>query len=267
MWQSRGIQARTIEQASKRLQSASNVVLLMGAGCSKAAGIPLGSEIVDELKQHGAQSSSLSYSAVVRATFPSAQQRNSFFESKCAGKSPTKGHKHLAEHITSCKLILTTNFDMLLEKSFQGRDVDLFVLDAVDEESKCKTFVDRFKHGNRSAALRCVVKLHGTYTSTTSNTYDELEKVKGHIVSAIMSAVSSMQAPLLVVLGYSGGDRSIETLIKTVFNSEGSVMWVASGPPSLDELTDFLCEKKAIFVDTNGAFFDDYMTVLFPISK
>ena len=169
--------------------------LLLGSGISRAAGIPTGWEITLDLirkvsklegadcepdpadwynKQHGA---SPDYSALLDglATTPTERQQliRSYFEPTEDErdqnlKSPTKAHVAIAKLAASgyIRVILTTNFDRLIEKALHDADISPTVISTTDQLKGALPLV----HSGVT-----VIKLHGDYLDTRiKNTGEEL---------------------------------------------------------------------------------------------
>ena len=160
--------------------------LLLGSGISRAAGIPTGWEITLDLirkvsklegadcepdpadwynKQHGA---SPDYSALLDglATTPTERQQllRSYFEPTEDErdqnlKSPTKAHVAIAKLAASgyIRVILTTNFDRLIEKALHDADISPTVISTTDQLKGALPLV----HSGVT-----VIKLHGDYLDT-----------------------------------------------------------------------------------------------------
>jgi SIR2-like domain len=202
--------------------SPGHYAFLLGAGMSAGAGIPLGGAIVTMLRrrlieelrrdvspQAGEelfrqlgwfQNPETEYAEALLRAFSSDHDRQRFFRKLIAGKMPTLAHYYLASIIASghCKLVLTTNFDDLLEKALVSLRFDEFnvIAHATDTE-----------YVSARPELVTLVKLHGHYTfPQLSNLSEETHKLQRQLREYFQFL---MRDHGLIVAGYAGGDRSI----------------------------------------------------------
>src|SRR5260370_6317858 len=171
--------------------------LLLGSGISRSAGIPTGWEVVLDLvktlahlqhedsepdpaawyqKTFGEEPN---YSQLLDTLAKSPSERNQllrgYFEPSEAEreqklKVPTAAHKAIAELVANgyIRVILTTNFDRLMEQALEAAGVVPTVI----------TTPDAVEGALPLAHTRCtIIKLHGDYLDTRiKNTPDELER-------------------------------------------------------------------------------------------
>jgi hypothetical protein len=167
--------------------------LLLGSGISRAAGIPTGWNILEDLiqkiaHQHGPEAladcqadpadwyrrqyrSTPNYSALLDSLAPSQSERQallrSYFEltdeERQSGdphlKRPTRGHRAIARLVASgnIRLILTTNFDRLLETALEELNLSPTVISTPDQIQGARPLV----HNGVT-----LIKLHGDYRDT-----------------------------------------------------------------------------------------------------
>jgi hypothetical protein len=178
------------------IQSSPGVyALLLGSGVSRAARIPTGWEVVLDLvrklaaaqgadcepdpaawfqSQYGEQPG---YSRLLDALAKTPAERSqilrSYFEQseeegRDGAKSPTKAHRAIARLVASghIRVILTTNFDRLMERALEEVGVAPTVISTPDQVEGAVPL----------AHMRCcVIKLHGDYLDTRIlNTPEEL---------------------------------------------------------------------------------------------
>lgn len=151
--------------------------LFLGSGVSLDAGIPTGSQLLHETKKtlylmdkeiknvenkndfkkwiKENEIDDIEYSDLLEM-FPSEEDRRSFLEPFFSGKQPTESHKIIAKMVEDgfVKVIITTNFDRLLEKALEDRGLDF---DVVSSPHDLKVLKPR-EHSNCR-----IVKVHGDY--------------------------------------------------------------------------------------------------------
>ncbi|MDA2920584.1 SIR2 family protein [Desulfobacterota bacterium AH_259_B03_O07] len=171
--------------------------LLVGSGLSRAAGIPTGWEItLDFIRKLAAASNEdcepspqswyvnrygeePSYSKILRAVGSSPSIRNQLLrgyfeptddERKEGLKAPTQAHESIANLVKSgfIKVILTTNFDRLIEKALEKVGITPAVISTTDA----------IRGALPLPHTDCIViKLHGDYIDTRiKNSPEELER-------------------------------------------------------------------------------------------
>jgi NAD-dependent SIR2 family protein deacetylase len=164
--------------------------VLIGAGVSKSAGIPLAGEIVEMLvrdkvdallkqspgliqekakemlmKQGYFQDPARFYSDSIRLRYETRDDRQKFFDGLIRGKQPTVAHRVLATLVKDrfVDTIFTTNFDDLMEKALRDTDVPFKVL----SHDELANYADiRGDYAN-------VIKLHGDYLYTNIKNLEE----------------------------------------------------------------------------------------------
>ena len=212
-----------LARCAEQLRTApGNYAFLLGAGMSAGAGIPLGGTIVRMLRQRlieelqhdispeageslfkelgWFQDPETEYAEALQRAFSSDHERQRFFRELIAGKMPTLAHYYLASIIASghCNLVLTTNFDDLLEKALASLHLDEVNVIAHATETE---FV------STNPELVTVVKLHGHYTfPQLSNLADETQRLQRQLRKYFEFLLRDHG---LIVAGYAGNDRSI----------------------------------------------------------
>jgi hypothetical protein len=246
--------ARCAEQLRR---TPGHYAFLLGAGVSASAGIPLGGAIVsmlrerliDELRRVSSDAGQSTfeelgwfrdpdteYSEALLRAFSSDHERQDFFRKLIAGKMPSLAHYYLASIIASghCKLVLTTNFDDLLEKALSGLRFDGFnVITHASETEYVSTHPETVT----------LVKLHGHYTfPQLANLTQETKRLQGQLRDYFEFLMRDYG---LIVAGYAGRDRSImEPITRSVRGRTipRGVIWcvrksdAAAQPPFLQEL-------------------------------
>lgn len=168
--------------------------LLLGAGISYSSGIPTGWAITQKLVRQFAELSDVetsepeewykenhgdpSYSFLLENLFPSQEDRHAYLRSQIepneeerenGEKIPTPAHEAIAELIASgyVRVVVTTNFDQLLEQALRARGVEPTVIFNEDSAKGALPYV----HSDCT-----IVKIHGDYLDTRSlNTSEELD--------------------------------------------------------------------------------------------
>ena len=219
-----------------------NLMWLLGAGASNAAGLPTAHDLVVEFKrmlyvsQSGrnvrpgdlaepairnrieAHVESLGlpengdpdqYAAYVEAAFPDEADRAKFIDGQLGGARPSYGHMALASLMSAglCRLVWTTNFDTLVADAC----ADVFgttgslttaTLDAPDLA----------RHAIATDRWPLEVKLHGDFRShRLKNTRDELRRQDRELRRILVDCSARLG---LVVVGYSGRDDSVMSALK-----------------------------------------------------
>jgi SIR2-like domain len=248
--------------------------LLIGSGLSRAAGIPTGWEITLDLIRRlaavqgitdqsnwtewyrGRYSTEPSYSEILDALATTAAERRSilqgYIEGGSAGepRAPTKAHHAIARLVAGAKIrvIVTTNFDRLLENALRDAGVEPTVVASEDA----------LKGATPLVHSRCtVIKLHGDYMDTRiRNTEDELSTYSVG-VDALLDEIFDRYG--LVVVGWSGEwDMALRAALLRAPSRRYPLYWAARGPiPQLGQ--DILIHRtgKEILIKDADQFFTE----------
>lgn len=227
------------------------LALLLGSGVSRASGIPTGWEITLGLVRdlavlqgedagadpaawyEAATGQQPDYSALLeqlaRATGERRNLLERFFEPTAEEreeglKRPTEAHRVVARLMARgyVRVVLTTNFDRLLEDACAEEGVAPVVISTNDNASSAEPLVHQ-RH--------VVIKLHGDYkdprimnTTTELATYPpEMDKLLDQVLGEYG----------LVVCGWSGDwDAALRAGFKRVRRLRYSAFWAALSPPS-----------------------------------
>ena len=269
--------------------------LLLGSGVSRAALIPTGWEVVLDLIRKWASiqgdapddpvawyrektGKEPDYSEVVKALAKTKSERNgllrSYFEpteeERLEGKKmPTEAHRAIANLVAKgyIKVILTTNFDRLLEKALDDRGISATVVKSPDDIKGCLPL----PHCN------ClVVKLNGDYMDTRiKNTERELstyEDATNKLLERIFDEYG------LIVSGWSSEwDIALRDAIRRCANRRFSTFWTVRTEPNeaAQDLIKFKKAEEILINDADGFFatVDNKITALeagmktHPVSK
>jgi hypothetical protein len=244
--------------------------LLLGSGVSRAAGVPTGWEVTLDLvrKLAAAQGENINdaeawyrerfdrapdYSEVVNELAPTRDERRALLqgyfepdeqEREEGLKLPTAAHRSIARLCAAgyVRLVLTTNFDRLLERALEAEGVSPVVIDTPDAVEGAPPL----QHTGCT-----VVKINGDYLDTRiKNTPEELSEYDER-VSRLLDRIFSEYG--LVICGWSGTyDTALIDALKRAGGRRYMTYWVSRGEPSESEreLTSFV---KGRSVETEGA--------------
>lgn len=245
--------------------------LLLGSGISRAAGIPTGWEVVKNLirrvatledkdpgeeaekwyrKRYGKEPN---YSELLEVIAPTPPERTSllreFFEpteqQKEEGlKIPTKAHLAIARLVSYgyLKVIVTTNFDRLLEQAIEGQGVSPTVVSTSHQIAGMMPLPH----------VPClIVKVNGDYRDTRiKNTTAELASYDAD-TNALLDRVFSEYG--LIVCGWSGEwDQALADAIARNTRHRFSTFWMTLGQLT-DKATDQVKHRQAVIIQIVSA--------------
>jgi hypothetical protein len=244
--------------------------LLLGSGISRAAGIPTGWDIILELvRRIGGLArddcpdpvqyyrdkfgEEPNYSKLLDSLVKSQAERSNllweFFEPTDSEreqglKIPTAAHRAIAELVAKgyIRVILTTNFDRLLEQALAELGVVASVIYSADDISGAMPI----EH------TKCtVIKVNGDYVDTRiRNTDDELAAY-GPELNAVLRHVFENYG--LVICGWSGEwDIALRDAIRSCPVRRFSAYWASLGEPA-DRTKELLEFRKAEQIRIEGA--------------
>ncbi len=193
------------------------------------------------------------YSFYIQKCYPINQHRRQFFAGRIRSVQPHIGYKLLCLMAEDeiIKSIWTTNFDGLVAKAASG-----FEITPVEAGIDCQ---HRTIRQPRRGELLCV-SLHGDYRyDELKNTEKELQRQESQLQEAL---VAELENTVLIVLGYSGRDKSVMEALEMAYSRPGTsgVYWCGFGD-EIGEPVRGLLEtarangRTAHFVPTMG--FDD----------
>ncbi|MEE8659252.1 hypothetical protein CGLAMM_01025 [Acetobacteraceae bacterium EV16G] len=254
--------------------------MLLGSGISSAAGIPTGWGVVIELIKHlaaaegqdcgnepdewykSAFGSPPSYSKLLEKLFKTEIDRQQFLrrlfeaspeERKQGKKLPTDAHHVIAKLMEKglVKVVVTTNFDRLLEQALAARGVPHVV---IDSPSKAKGMMPlRFERS-------CIIKVHGDYLDPRIlNTEEELGSYDPAMLELIKQVFEDYG---VVVCGWSATyDTALREAIFATVNRRFSWYWTTLGP--LSEVAQSVIDDRRgtlITIESANEFFADLMS-------
>lgn len=252
--------------------------LLLGSGSSRSAMIPTGWEIITDLTRKLAQvtgencdadpdgwyrakfGEDPSYSKLILGLAKSQPERSQllrpYFEPTAEEreqglKVPTPAHHAIARLVASghIRVILTTNFDRLLEKALEDVGVVPTVISTPDALAGARPL----QHTECT-----ILKLHGDYMDTRiKNTPEELERYTNkmnHLLDRILDEYG------LIVCGWSAEwDTALRGAVERCHNHRFTTYWAARGKPNA--VSQRLIElRRAQTVQITGA--DEFFTQL-----
>ncbi|WP_075793711.1 SIR2 family protein [Massilia putida] len=198
------------------------------------------------------------YSYFAQACYPSRNDRKSFFYTYVKKAVPHIGYRLIPLLVRAglLRTLWTTNFDGLASRACSAADV---VCVEVGMDSVARTLrppVD--------GELR-VVSMHGDYR------YDPLKNTVGELAEQDESFRRALGIELkdcdLVVLGYSGRDESIMSILRKAYTSPGEtrLFWCGFGAQPPKEVSSLIATtrnngREAFYIPTDG--FDDTITRL-----
>lgn len=232
-------QSHLINIINKTREHCPNFVLFLGAGASKSSGVKSAGDMVDEwrvqyskmygsdedqtefLKSKSWYNSGEEYSRLFEALYDHAGQRREYVESCVKDARPSWGYIYLVNLLSNqiFNTVFTTNFDDLLNEAcylFSNRTRPIVC--AHDAS---------IKYVRITSKRPKIIKLHGDFLfDNIKNTISELETLEDNTKEKFRQFSSEYG---LIVMGYSGRDRSvmdtISTLLKTESNFPNGVYW------------------------------------------
>jgi len=213
----------------------------VGSGVSRDAGVPTGSEVlwqaVGELYRlenataetpdrvgleewlEATGRGEIDYSGVLEEIAPDPATRRDYLAKHFEGVEPGDPHERLADLASRglVKVLVTTNFDRLLERALQVRGVEPVVV---------TSDADLGVAPRREHASCYVLKPHGDYLQQTiRNTAAELTSLDPRMDGELREVFDRYG---LVVLGYSGADEAIAEAMRARRSRYG-LYWVTRG--------------------------------------
>ena len=263
-----------------------NFTLLLGAGCSVSSGVRPATRLSEEWARElynglnsgrsetdiqkirewlqGNQSDWYNkdheYSCLFEKRFDLPSQRRSFVEEEVAGKFPSLGYAYLIRLIEKnyFNTIFTTNFDDLLNEAFH-----LFASRKFGSQD-CTSDIMRpiicahdssIKSVSITSARPKIVKLHGDYLfDDIKSTLRETESLEDNIREKFVEFCKEFG---LIVVGYSGNDRSIMDVLNYLLKSDdylkNGIYWcIRHGDVISDELKKLLWKDRVYYVYIDG---------------
>jgi len=166
-------------------------------------------------------------------------------------KVPTEAHKAIANLVQAgyIKVIITTNFDRLLEKALADRGIEPTVVASEDALKGAEPI---------SHSTCYILKLHGDYKDNRiRNTEEELSEYPreyNELLDRILDEYG------LIVCGWSGEwDHALRGAILRAPNRRYSMYWAARDKPS-DVADDLVKHRKGQFISISIANADEFFS-------
>lgn len=250
--------------------------VLLGSGVSRSAGIPTGWEVVlDLVRRVGAAQGDRTieqpdkwyaekfgkepgYSdlldALCRTQVERQQLLKSYFEPTAEEreqglKLPTPAHHAVAELMEAglVRVVITTNFDRLLERALDQRGIVPTVIGSPDQAMGMIPLAHQ-KH--------CIIKVHGDYLDTRIlNTEDELASYAPAMAGLVDRVFDEFG---LITCGWSATwDTALRASMVRSPNRRYSCYWTTVGQPT-EEAQAVVTDRRATVVNIKSAdnFFD-----------
>lgn len=228
--------------------------VILGAGCSRSAGIPVASEIVRSIRKRY----SAAYSRAALKDYPSCMAALDFgVRRDLIGGYIDKAkinwaHIGLAQIIQSGRVdrVLTTNFDPLVARACALVNVFPAIYD----------FAASHQFKPDQVGKQAIFHLHGQRDGfVILNTATEVKKHKRHLAPIVEDSV---RGRVLIVVGYSGDNDPLFDLLTRTKRFDYGLYWVGRGPTPPDHVLERLLtpEKGAYFLGNWDA--DDFFVAL-----
>lgn len=245
---------------------------MLGAGASVTSGIRSGGQLIKDWKEEikkekGVEDvekylkgchwydSTNEYACLFENRYDLQRQRRFFVEKEVADKSPSIGYAYLISLVNNgwFNTIFTTNFDDLINESFYRFSKHRPIVCAHDSSISDVTITS-----NRPK----IIKLHGDYLfDNIKATLRETESLEGNMQMKFREFAKNGG---LVIVGYSGQDRSIMDILTALINNtdyfKNGVYWCIreSDVNNISpELKRFLWRDRVYVVTIDG--FDELM--------
>ncbi|MDX8467702.1 SIR2 family protein [Mesorhizobium sp. VK23B] len=245
--------------------------LLVGSGISRAAGIPTGWEVTLDLVRRVAKGQGVddqadwakwyrdvngeepNYSNLVEQLGGTPAERRAILHSyiepteqdrQDGRKVPTRAHHAIADLVASghFRVIVTTNFDRLLENALRERSIEPTVISSVDALAGAEPIT-------HSACY--ILKLHGDYRDARIlNTDEELRGYPAQYDSVLDRIFDEYG---LIVSGWSGEwDHALRSAMLRAPNRRYSMFWSTRGKLGAGA-AQLVSHRKARVIQGSGA--------------
>jgi hypothetical protein len=275
----------------------SNLMWLLGAGASAAAGIPTAGQMIWEFKQrlfvsqrkvspkavadlanpiirnqiqaHIDSSGTFpafdtpeEYAVLFETAYPSESDRRLYIDSKIKGAKPSYGHMALATLMKSqlTRIVWTTNFDCLIADASATihESTEPLSVVALDAPELAEQLI-----GDGRWPIE--VKLHGDFRSRRlKNTNDELRHQDSRLRSIL---VDSCRRFGLVVGGYSGRDDSVMDALEEAITDKNAfpagLFWLHRGDwAPMPRVCQLLAKANSIGAEAHLVTIDNFDEIL-----
>lgn len=253
------------------ISNGDDVAFLLGAGCSILSGCMPSSKLVYEFKKriycskNGVRlgendfiddfrlkdlieqefvNSNVKneYSFYFEKCFPDANDRNLFIKNNFKDKKPSFGYLCFADYLINkgVKTVLTTNFDLLIERAVRKIDENYDLINVSENEVPLL-----------SGKLH-IIKLHGDYNyDSIKNTETELKEIPKKLFDKLIN----LEVKKIIVLGYSGQDLSVMNFLSEyiVRHPNTSIYWCGlENACSNEKIIELLNRNFSYYVTISG---------------
>lgn len=270
----------TAETESGEVVKTPNYSLLLGAGASVTSGVRSGQALVREWKQQVFEESphnedmtleefytpgnaptwyeeSNCYSALFENRFDLQRHRRIFVEREVSKAKPSMGYAYLVKLIENgfFNTVFTTNFDDLINEAFYRFSKNRPIVCAHDSSISGVTV---------TSTRPKIIKLHGDYLfENIKATLRETESLETNMKMKFQEFAKDFG---LIVIGYSGQDRSIMDILNYLLQKEdyfkNGIFWcIRKGDTCISsELKKLLWRDRVYYVEIDG--FDEFLAEL-----
>ena len=249
--------------------------LLLGSGLSRAAGIPTGWEITIDLVRRLAALDGVSehsdwpawyrakyrtepsYSEILDALASTPDERRSILQSYIdapadeEAREPTRAHHAIARLVRegAIKVLITTNFDRLLENALRTAGIEPTVIASEDATAGATPLIHS----------RCtVIKVHGDYLDARIRNTDAELATYGPAIDGLLDQVFDNFG--LLVVGWSGDwDLALRSALLRAPSRRYPFYWATRGKTS-DLANDIVHHRGGRVIPITGA--DDFFEQL-----
>lgn len=191
------------------------------------------------------------YSFYANKCFPIDENRRQYFQKICSNKTPSIGYRTIPLLVKQGMLdsVWTTNFDDLINSSciqggITGIDISLDSVNRINQRTQSKNELP-------------IIKIHGDFKyGDLKNTSEELQNQDNVLRAKLIDYLVDKH---LIVLGYSGRDKSLMTSLKEAYSNNGAgiLFWCGYGDIANDDVSDLISfieskGRKAFYVNTEG---------------
>jgi NAD-dependent SIR2 family protein deacetylase len=254
-----------------------NFVLFLGAGASAESGVKTAGEMILDWRQtycnlygngdpEAIQSQPWNntpseYSQLFEALYDQPSQRREYIENCLEYANPSWGYIYLVDLIRKgvFNTVFTTNFDDLLNEACYLYSTDVRPIVCAHDSS--------IRSVRITTKRPKIVKLHGDFLfDSIKNTVRELESLENNVREKLRQYAVEYG---MIVLGYSGHDRSIMDTLDALLRNDDSfphgVYWCVRKGDNISSEVDQLCRfNRFHLVEIQGfnGFFSELYSVL-----
>jgi len=264
-----------VKLAASALPGEKKYVLFAGAGVSKDGGIPTAWDLMlktasllyvaenDSIDPHvnledwfiKSSYSNMEYSELIEKIYSHNPDQQNFLEHYLSAYDIGEAHRYIAELARRdiIRAIITTNFDHYIEKALEEKGLKTQVISTDDDLRDSEPLI-------HCKAVR-IYKPHGTLgKGALKNTPKDLEKLSPIMEKELIRILSEHG---VIVLGYSGRDKGIQTVFNERNYTYYPLFWVDPQSPE-GEIKDILDAKDWTYIQCSGAsqFIMDYLNLL-----